>query len=100
MPHYRHFYTPRRIAQLMISSALNRPTQTWDDFIATFTSKVDMFGKTYLKEHLSESVCYFLHYLHIYVLTSSVLDFRNPGSRSKRAGMQEDNECPICTIFA
>ena len=49
----------------MISSALKRPTQTWDGFVAAFTSRVDMFGKTYLKEHISESVCYFLPYLAI-----------------------------------
>ncbi|TFK42046.1 S-adenosyl-L-methionine-dependent methyltransferase [Crucibulum laeve] len=55
-PFYQHFHTPRRIAQIVISTALERPQQIYDDFLRIFTSKVDIFGRTYLEEHLYEAV--------------------------------------------
>ncbi|KIM47705.1 hypothetical protein M413DRAFT_15837 [Hebeloma cylindrosporum] len=57
-PFYHHFYTPRRIAQLVISRALRHPQEGFAAFLKLFTSKVDIFGRTYLETHLWESVLY------------------------------------------
>ncbi|KAF8899291.1 S-adenosyl-L-methionine-dependent methyltransferase [Infundibulicybe gibba] len=46
-PMFQHYYSPRRIAQLIISSALARPQQSFSSFIRVFTQKVDIFGRTY-----------------------------------------------------
>jgi DNA (cytosine-5)-methyltransferase 1 len=57
-PFYQHFYTPRRIAQLVISRALRHPQEGFTVFLERFTSRVDIFGYTYLETHLWESVCF------------------------------------------
>jgi DNA (cytosine-5)-methyltransferase 1 len=55
-PFYQHFYTPRRISQLVISRALSRPQEGFTAFLERFTSRVDIFGRTYLETDLWESV--------------------------------------------
>ncbi|KDR85517.1 hypothetical protein GALMADRAFT_218616 [Galerina marginata CBS 339.88] len=55
-PFYEHFYSPRRIAQIVISRALNAPQELYKSFLETFTSKVDIFGRTYLEQYLWDSI--------------------------------------------
>ncbi|KAF8346872.1 S-adenosyl-L-methionine-dependent methyltransferase [Amanita rubescens] len=44
---YRMFYTPRRVAQLVISGALRRPAPyTYNIFIEQYKDMVDIFGRT------------------------------------------------------
>ena len=43
---YRMFYTPRRVAQLVISAALRRPHYTYESFIERYKDMVDIFGRT------------------------------------------------------
>ena len=55
-PYFQHFYGTRRIAQMVISSVTKNPNQNYDDFRQRFTSMVDVFGRTYLDEHLLDAV--------------------------------------------
>ncbi|CAA7265858.1 unnamed protein product [Cyclocybe aegerita] len=55
-PFYQHFYNSRRIAQLVISWALKRPQESLSTFLGRFTSRVDMFGRTYLEQDIWNSV--------------------------------------------
>ena len=57
LPYFQHFCFPRRIAQVVISSTITRPQQTFDAFLARFISMTDDFGKTYEDQHLWDSVC-------------------------------------------
>ena len=43
---YRMFYTPRRVAQLVISAVLRRPHYTYESFIERYKDMVDIFGRT------------------------------------------------------
>ncbi|KAF8167566.1 hypothetical protein B0H34DRAFT_792278 [Crassisporium funariophilum] len=54
--HYRHFYRPRRIAQLVISTAIRRPQQNYESFLARFTSMVDMFKRSYVEDDIWASI--------------------------------------------
>ncbi len=54
---YKHFYAPRRVAQIVISWALKRPQESYLTFLTRFTTRVDMFGHTYVKQDLLDSVC-------------------------------------------
>lgn len=56
LPYFQHFYFPRKIAQLVVSTAKNYPLQRFDVFLARFNSMTDMFGKTYEEQHLWNSV--------------------------------------------
>jgi DNA (cytosine-5)-methyltransferase 1 len=58
LPYFQYFLFPRKIAQLVVSSAKDRPLQRFDAFLARFTSMTDMFGKTYEEQHLWDSVCF------------------------------------------
>lgn len=53
---YKHFYASRRVAQIVISWAFKRPTDAYATFLGKFTSKVDMFGHTYIEQDLLDSV--------------------------------------------
>ena len=55
-PFFEHFYAPRRVAQIVVSSALGRPNETYESFKAKFELRVDMFGQTYSERHIAESV--------------------------------------------
>jgi hypothetical protein len=57
LPYFQHFCFPRRIAQLVVSTAKDHPLLRFDDFLARFVSMTDMFGKTYEEQHLWDSVC-------------------------------------------
>ncbi|KAF8913180.1 S-adenosyl-L-methionine-dependent methyltransferase [Gymnopilus junonius] len=54
-PFYKHFYSPRRIAQMVVSRALNYPQESFQAFSERFTSKVDMFDHTYIVQDLWDS---------------------------------------------
>ncbi|PFH48401.1 hypothetical protein AMATHDRAFT_5836 [Amanita thiersii Skay4041] len=47
---YKAFYTPRRISQLIISAALQRPNYTHEAFLAHYKEMVDIFGRTCQEE--------------------------------------------------
>ncbi|PPQ86962.1 hypothetical protein CVT25_009784 [Psilocybe cyanescens] len=49
---YEHFYSPRRVAQIVIARALNRPNEDFKSFLDRFTKQVDMFGRTYVEQHI------------------------------------------------
>ena len=53
---YKHFYANRRVAQIVISWALKRPGERYANFLAKFTSRVDMFGHTYIEQDVLDSV--------------------------------------------
>ncbi|KAF8079195.1 S-adenosyl-L-methionine-dependent methyltransferase [Lyophyllum atratum] len=51
-PYFQHFFTPRRIAQMVISTALKHPRKSYEEFLQRFVATVDVFGRTYKEEHL------------------------------------------------
>ena len=53
---FQHFYTPRCIAQTVISAARQHPDMSWAAFMGEFTDLVDMFQKTWSEIDLSASV--------------------------------------------
>jgi DNA (cytosine-5)-methyltransferase 1 len=53
---YKHFYARRRVAQIVIAWAFKRPNDVYVTFLGRFTSRVDMFGHTYVEQDLSDSV--------------------------------------------
>ena len=57
LPYFQHFCFPRHIAQLVVSTATKYPLTRFDNFLAKFVSKTDLFGKTYEEQHLWDSVC-------------------------------------------
>lgn len=56
MPFYRYFLSPKRVAQMVISTALNHPKHDLDTFLAKFTNTVDPFNHTYLEQDLWDAV--------------------------------------------
>jgi DNA (cytosine-5)-methyltransferase 1 len=51
------FYTPRRVAQLVISGALRRPTTyTYNSFIEQYKDMVDIFGRTCQEGDVEDAV--------------------------------------------
>jgi DNA (cytosine-5)-methyltransferase 1 len=54
--YFRHFYAPRRVAQLVVSTAITRPQESYETFLRKFLLKVDTFGRTYQKENLWDAV--------------------------------------------
>ncbi|KAG6907943.1 hypothetical protein DXG01_006801 [Tephrocybe rancida] len=57
-PLFQHFFTPLRISQMVISSALKSPRMAYDEFIKRFVTKVDPFGATYQESHLTSFTSY------------------------------------------
>ncbi|GLB43613.1 putative class I-like SAM-binding methyltransferase superfamily, C5-methyltransferase family protein [Lyophyllum shimeji] len=51
-PYFQHFFTPRRIAQTVVSSALKHPRRTYQEFLQRLTATVDAFGRTYQEDHI------------------------------------------------
>ena len=56
---YKHFYARRRVAQIVIAWAFKRPNDSYSSFSGKFTSRVDMFGHTYVEQDLLDSVCFY-----------------------------------------
>ncbi|TFK17694.1 S-adenosyl-L-methionine-dependent methyltransferase [Coprinopsis marcescibilis] len=52
---FQHFYTPRCMAQAVISTAIRHPRTGWDEFMTQFTETVDMFGETWRERDLNTS---------------------------------------------
>jgi len=82
---WEHFYTSRRIAQLVVSWALERRQDAFATFIKSFTSRVDIFGHTYTEDDLwnsvrGESMVYFWQ-----ALTYTNTATRNSSSHERRA---------------
>lgn len=55
-PFYQHFYSPKRVTQLVLSYAKQHPRKKLSDFLTWFTEKVDPFGHTYVKQDLWDAV--------------------------------------------
>ncbi|KAG6901728.1 hypothetical protein C0995_008696 [Termitomyces sp. Mi166 len=51
-PLFRYFFTPLRISQMIITSALKSPRMTYEEFLGSLVTKVDPFGTTYQEKHL------------------------------------------------
>lgn len=58
MEFYKHFYSPRRVTQIVVAWAFKRPNDGYATFLGRFTSRVDMFGHTYVEQDLIDSVCH------------------------------------------
>jgi DNA (cytosine-5)-methyltransferase 1 len=62
--HWQHFCTPHRIAQIVISRALERPREDFSSFLHKFESKT-LMGRTFVKsdiwENVSIAVAFLLH---------------------------------------
>ncbi|KAL0571093.1 hypothetical protein V5O48_010860 [Marasmius crinis-equi] len=62
-PFWRHYYRPRRIAQICISLAMKRSTLNTEKFLEEFLGMADPFGQNYTKEDLEyEDVIQELHH--------------------------------------
>ena len=48
------FYTPRRVAQLVISAGLRRSGYTYESFVERYTQMVDIFGRTCLEADIND----------------------------------------------
>ncbi|KAG5635917.1 hypothetical protein H0H81_009679 [Sphagnurus paluster] len=55
-PLFEHFFTPRGVAQFVVSRALKNTNESYDAFLRRFTTTVDPFGRTYKEDHIWESV--------------------------------------------
>lgn len=62
-PFWEHFLSPKRVAQMVVSTALDRPADRPERFLETFTNKVDPFGHTYQEEDLDNAVGAFIRAL-------------------------------------
>jgi DNA (cytosine-5)-methyltransferase 1 len=60
---YKHFYAQRRVAQIVIAWAFKKPNDSYSTFLGRFTSRVDIFGHTYIEQDLSDSVCFHSRFL-------------------------------------
>lgn len=58
-PSFQSFYTPRRAAQIAISSAMTRPEITYEEFVHSFVQKVDIFGRMHHEGDIQEAVSHF-----------------------------------------
>ncbi|KAF6754216.1 S-adenosyl-L-methionine-dependent methyltransferase [Ephemerocybe angulata] len=56
LPFHRHFLSPKRVAQMAISTALTHPHHPLEMFLNKFTNTVDPFGHTYVEQDLWDSV--------------------------------------------
>ncbi|RDB29208.1 DNA (cytosine-5)-methyltransferase 3 [Hypsizygus marmoreus] len=54
--YYQHFYAPRRVTQLVISTAIQHPRKTYDEWLQRFVSMVDVFGRTCQEEHIWDAI--------------------------------------------
>ncbi|KAF8640653.1 hypothetical protein AX17_000310 [Amanita inopinata Kibby_2008] len=52
---YKMFYTPRRVTQLIISTALKRPSYSHESFLVRYLNMVDIFGRTCQEEDLGDA---------------------------------------------
>ncbi|KNZ81672.1 DNA (cytosine-5)-methyltransferase 1 [Termitomyces sp. J132] len=55
-PLFQHFFKPRRISQMIITSALKSPRITYEEFLGRLIMKVDIFGATYQEKHLLDAL--------------------------------------------
>ncbi|KAF5385343.1 hypothetical protein D9615_001032 [Tricholomella constricta] len=55
-PYFQHFFTPWRIAQMVVSTALRYPRRSYEEFLERFVCTVDTFGRTYKEEHIWQAI--------------------------------------------
>ncbi|KAF9469584.1 S-adenosyl-L-methionine-dependent methyltransferase [Collybia nuda] len=55
-PYFQYFYASRRVAQLVISTAIARPQESYETFLDKFLLRVDTFGRTHQKDDLMDSI--------------------------------------------
>lgn len=55
-PYFRIFYTPHRVAQLVISSVLAKPQQSYDIFLGNFLGTVNFMGQSFEEQDLWNAV--------------------------------------------
>jgi DNA (cytosine-5)-methyltransferase 1 len=57
-PHFHHFYTPHRIAQLVVTSALDHPRQSYDEFLRGILAHDDyLLNDRIFEDDLDDAVC-------------------------------------------
>ncbi|KAF9566963.1 S-adenosyl-L-methionine-dependent methyltransferase [Agrocybe pediades] len=54
--HFKHFYLPRRMAQIVVSSALTQPRESFDSFLRRLITMKDMLGESYKEDHIWNSI--------------------------------------------